>query len=908
MDTSTPAVRDVLLSDGGSARVRPLRADDAEQVRALYERSSEGSRYLRFFSPVPVDAAVRLTRQPADDPRHCMLAAEVDGASSSVWASTTQPMRPESPRSRSWSRTSSRVVASVPRCSSRSSSGATARGIRRFRAAYLRPNRQMADVFAHAGFEIRWDHHDADVGGVDFELLPTDDWVDAHAHRDDVAQARSIARLLSPRSIAVIGAGSHADSIGRAIVDQPRRGRLHRGPSIRSTRTKRRSAATRRGRPCSTIPGPVDLAVVAVPADGGDRRRRAVRREGRPRDRRDLGRVRRAARRYRRPAGAHRSVPADGHAARRPELRRRREHPSRRPHERDVLAGAARSRVVSGSRRSRVASASSCSPARTRSDSASRPSCRWATRPTSRATTCCSTGTPTPTRTSCCSTSSRWATRASSRGWPEQLARRKPIVALKSGRTTAGARGTRSHTAALADPDAAVDALLRQSGVIRVDTLEELFDVASLLAHQPVPAGRRVAVMSNGGGPAIVAADACVAAGLEVPELSTDLQSRPARARADRRRRRTRSTSSPSAGAPVFERAAGLLLESGEIDALLVIYVAPYVTSADDVAAAVASASARRRATSRSLACFLGLEDPPASLDVPGSDRVVPTFTYPESGGCGRCRTPHGSASGVTQPEGTCRAVRRSTANGRVPGSPTRWTHAPDDGLWAPADVTFGLLADFGIPVVRSEHARSAAEAAATRQRPRLPRRAEAAPPELVHKTDVGGVRLGPHQRARRPRGLRRDASRSRTCGWAARSCNRWHHRASSSSSASTTIRPSDRSSSSAWAASPPSSDATPCSRSHRSPTPTSTACCDRCGDRRCSSVTAARHPSTSMALADLLGRIGLPRGGDRRDRRARLQPGDRLPQWCARRRRQAAPHAPRPHPRESLHPRLNGA
>ena len=91
------------------------------------------------------------------------------------------------------------------------------------------------------------------------------------------------------------------------------------------------------------------------------------------------------------------------------------------------------------------------------------------------------------------------------------------MIALKSGRSAPGARGTRSHTAALADPDAAVDTLLRQTGVIRVDTLAELFDVASLLSHQPVPAGRRVAVMSNGGGPGIVAADACVAAGLEIP-------------------------------------------------------------------------------------------------------------------------------------------------------------------------------------------------------------------------------------------------------------------------------------------------------------------------------------------------------------------------------------------------------
>ena len=98
-----------------------------------------------------------------------------------------------------------------------------------------------------------------------------------------------------------------------------------------------------------------------------------------------------------------------------------------------------------------------------------------------------------------------------------RIARRKPIVAVKSGRTQAGSRAASSHTAALASPDVAVDALFRQAGVIRVDTLEELLDTAQVLAHQPLPPGRRVAIVGNAGGPGILAADACAGAGLEVP-------------------------------------------------------------------------------------------------------------------------------------------------------------------------------------------------------------------------------------------------------------------------------------------------------------------------------------------------------------------------------------------------------
>src|SRR5262249_47925737 len=101
-----------------------------------------------------------------------------------------------------------------------------------------------------------------------------------------------------------------------------------------------------------------------------------------------------------------------------------------------------------------------------------------------------------------------------------RVARRKPIVVVKGGRTTAGRRAAMSHTGSLAGADRAVDALCHQSGVIRTDTIEELFDVAMLVANQPVPRGHRVGIVTNAGGPAIMASDACESHGLEVPELS----------------------------------------------------------------------------------------------------------------------------------------------------------------------------------------------------------------------------------------------------------------------------------------------------------------------------------------------------------------------------------------------------
>ena len=105
-----------------------------------------------------------------------------------------------------------------------------------------------------------------------------------------------------------------------------------------------------------------------------------------------------------------------------------------------------------------------------------------------------------------------------------RISRHKPIVVVKSGRTGAGRRAASSHTAAMAARETAVDALVHQAGVIRADTVEEMFDVAAVMSSQPVPAGQRVAVLTNVGGPGILVADACEAAGLLVPELSHDIQ------------------------------------------------------------------------------------------------------------------------------------------------------------------------------------------------------------------------------------------------------------------------------------------------------------------------------------------------------------------------------------------------
>jgi acyl-CoA synthetase (NDP forming) len=321
-----------------------------------------------------------------------------------------------------------------------------------------------------------------------------------------------------------------------------------------------------------------------------------------------------------------------------------------------------------------------------------------------------------------------------------RIARAKPILALKSGRTVAGARGAASHTAALANPDVAVDELFRQAGVVRVDTLEQLFDTASLFVHQPLPNGRRVAIVSNGGGPGILAADACIAAGLEIPELSSELQSTIRALAPPGAGVRNPVDLVAAAGADVYERALHAILGSGEVDALLVIYVAPLVSRPEDIEQAVVRAAASFEAVPTA-ACFLGGDRTPGPLH--GGDatiRPVPAFSYPESAANALARAAQLAewrrAPATTAP--VFDDLDTDSARNIVKG----WLADEPEGGWLDAATAARILGCFGVPVVTTLHASTADEAAAAADEVGYPVVLKAGAPGLVHKTDVGGVRL----------------------------------------------------------------------------------------------------------------------------------------------------------------------
>jgi acetyl coenzyme A synthetase (ADP forming)-like protein len=322
-----------------------------------------------------------------------------------------------------------------------------------------------------------------------------------------------------------------------------------------------------------------------------------------------------------------------------------------------------------------------------------------------------------------------------------RVGRRKPIVAVKSGRSEAGERAASSHTGALATGDVAVDALFRQAGVVRVDTLEEMFDVATVLANQPVPAGSGVAILTNGGGPGILAADACESYGLKVPELTPETIATletflPAEAGI-----RNPVDMIASANAENYGRSMRVLADDPNVHTLLVIFIPPVVTRAEDVAREMAAAAADINAGRPPeeqvpvVSVFMSEQGYPEEL----AQAHIPVFTFPEdaaraigrSARYGAWRTkPLGNVVEVNDADvPAARAVVAEALGGDLPDA------------WLTAGQAERLLSAFGITTAQSRVVATAEEAGAAQEEIGTPVAVKAAAP--VHKTELGGVRLG---------------------------------------------------------------------------------------------------------------------------------------------------------------------
>jgi len=318
-----------------------------------------------------------------------------------------------------------------------------------------------------------------------------------------------------------------------------------------------------------------------------------------------------------------------------------------------------------------------------------------------------------------------------------RFARSKPLLVVKSGRSTAGARATSSHTGALlAASDITIDALFEQAGVIRADTLDELFGVAALLTTQPVPSGDRVAIVTNAGGPGIMCADACQANGVAVPELPRDVQARLAEFLPA-----TASFGNPvdmiaTASGEDYGRAVETLAGSGACDAIVTIFVPPLVTKAADVAHAIREVAATHPPVTIA-AVFMTAEGASPEL---ADERVrVPAFEFPEDAA---------RAVALAARHGRWRARAEEEQGPPVMGRTDEAAAIISAGLargagWLTPGEVFQLLDCYGLPLVATRVVPDVESAVATAAEVGLPVALKASAAGLIHKTDAGGVRLG---------------------------------------------------------------------------------------------------------------------------------------------------------------------
>lgn len=321
-----------------------------------------------------------------------------------------------------------------------------------------------------------------------------------------------------------------------------------------------------------------------------------------------------------------------------------------------------------------------------------------------------------------------------------RVSRRKPIVAVKGGRTTAGRRAAGSHTAALAASDVAVDALFRQTGVIRAETLDEMFDLAAALGSQPLPSGRRVGVITNAGGPAILCADTCEANGLMVPELSAQVRAELAKflpAAAGTGNPVDMIASAPPAH---YQRTIEAVLRSGEVDALIVIYVpvglAETAAVADAVGAGVAAARNGGAVGKPVLACLM----PEAGIRIQVTTAEgIPSYAFPEAAArvLGKMSA---YADWRGQPVGVIPDLEDiEIAQAR---NICQQALAERGAGWLTAVETRAVLTAFQLPVAAGGVAVTADEAVTLARNIGFPVAVKLASHRLVHKTDIGGVHL----------------------------------------------------------------------------------------------------------------------------------------------------------------------
>jgi acetate---CoA ligase (ADP-forming) len=321
-----------------------------------------------------------------------------------------------------------------------------------------------------------------------------------------------------------------------------------------------------------------------------------------------------------------------------------------------------------------------------------------------------------------------------------RVSAKKPIVVVKSGSTSAGSRAASSHTGALATSETVTEALFRQTGILRVNGIEELFDVASLLSNQPIPKGRRLVIVTNGGGPGILAADAASNHGLLLPEILPEtMKAIKTHLKRDIRINNPIDTTAQAAPAEFEGILQELAADTGS-DAVLFIFVPPSTINVKEVENGLRRVAPLFRHHQKTLlVCFMGHKGLSAEVGTPG--KYVPSYLFPESAISALAKAVEYSER-LARPKSTpvkLHDINREKASGIISAVMKKSTQHQ---TWLTTEQISGLLDSYGIRFAETKLAKTPEETAVIAGKTGFPVVVKLASATITHKTDVGGVKL----------------------------------------------------------------------------------------------------------------------------------------------------------------------
>ncbi len=720
---------DVVLRNGRTLRIRPVKPDDADALLDFYRALSKDSLYMRFFDVRTPESAVRDSPTTVDYVSDFGVIGELGGQLAGI-AHYFRSRR--DPR-----------VAEVAFAIGDKFQGlgigthllqklgdiARTHGIDEFRAETLPENRKMLDVFLLSGFDVKSRSSDGAVH-VSFPIAQTEQFEDKAAERSRKAAYASMKAIFEPRSIAVVGASRKAGHLGYEIL-RNLKATGFRGPLYAVNPNTKEIDGVPSFPSVAEIDGLVDLAVIAVPAERVEgvidecvtKGIGAVvvitagfgetGEEGRAAEQRLVEKVRAAGIRMVGPncMGVINTDPNVHMHATFSQI-----FPPRGNVAMSSQSGALGLAILDYARNLNMGFSTFISVGNKADVSGNDLVQYWAEDPNTDVMLLYleSFGNP--------------------RKFGEiarRVGKRKPIVAVKAGRSSAGARAASSHTGALASSDAIVDDLFRQAGVIRTDTIEELFDVSAILANQPRPLGRRIAILTNAGGPGILAADTAESNGLVLAEIGEETKKAlrsflPAAA----------SVANPvdmiaSASADQYGRAIRLLLDDPNVDSLIVIYIPVFPTDADVVGKVVRECAAQSNGKTM-LATFMSAQRSPAAL------MPVPSFPVPERGVVALARATS-YAEWRRRPVGT-RVRFDDIDREQIRAIVDRKLAA--GGGWLDTLDIYAMLLAARVPSAFIERVSTVFDAVQAAMRMGFPVVVKALGPTLLHKSDAGAVKL----------------------------------------------------------------------------------------------------------------------------------------------------------------------